>query len=71
PTQQKLRGVEEFGCDLTEMGLIKVDMFGRTTVEGVYAVGDCAHPMRSIATAVYTGNIAGAMINKELIDEDF
>ncbi|MEO9476517.1 MAG: NAD(P)/FAD-dependent oxidoreductase, partial [Cyclobacteriaceae bacterium] len=32
PTQQKLRGVEEFGCDLTEMGLIKVDMFGRTTV---------------------------------------
>ena len=71
PTQQKLPSITDLGCSLTEMGLVEVDMFGKTKVDGVYAVGDCAHPMRSVATAVYTGNIAGAMINKELIDENF
>ncbi len=70
-TQQRIRSIAELGCSLTEMGLLEVDMFGKTKVKGVYAVGDCAHPMRSVATAVYSGNIAGAMINKELIDEDF
>jgi len=59
------------GCELTEAGHIKVDAFQATTVQGIYACGDSAAMMRSIATAVYTGNLAGAMINKELVDELF
>lgn len=59
------------GCELTEHGYIKVDSFQKTTIEGVFACGDNSSMMRSVATAVYTGNVAGAMINKELTDEQF
>ena len=58
-------------CELTEHGHIKVDMFQKTTIEGVYACGDNSAMMRSVAYAVSTGNIAGAMVNKELVDEHF
>ncbi len=59
------------GCELTEQGYIKVDNLQKTTVPGVYACGDNVSPMRSIATAVSAGNFAGAMVNKELTDEQF
>lgn len=59
------------GCELTEHGYIKVDDFQKTTINGVYACGDNAAMMRSVATAVYSGNLTGAMINKELTDEKF
>jgi len=71
PTEQKLTFLKNLGCEITESNHIEVDMFGKTTIDCVYAVGDCAHPMRSVAAAVYTGNISGAMLNKELIEEDF
>lgn len=59
------------GCELTEQGYIKVDMFQKTTVSGIYACGDNAMMMRSVANAVATGNFAGAMANNELTAEDF
>ncbi len=59
------------GCELTEQGHIKVDMFQRTTIEGVFACGDNASMMRSVAYAVATGNITGAMVNRELTEERF
>lgn len=71
PTEQKAAFVKDLSLAQMPSGHIQADMFGKTSIEGIYAVGDCAHPMRSVATAVYTGNIAGAMINKELIEEDF
>ena len=71
PFEQKVSFIKTTGCTIQDSGHIEADMFGKTSVEGIYAVGDCAHLMRSVATAVYTGNIAGAMLNKELIDEDF
>lgn len=55
------------GCEFTEMGHIKVDDFQKTSVEGVYACGDNSARMRSVATAVYGGNIAGAMVNSLLV----
>lgn len=58
-------------CELTEHGFIKVDNFQKTTVASVYACGDNAAMMRSLATAVYTGNLAGAMINSDLTGEGF
>jgi thioredoxin reductase len=59
------------GCELTEQGYLKVDSFQATTVKGIFACGDNAAMMRSIASSVYTGNLAGAILNKELTDEQF
>lgn len=59
------------GCELTEQGHLKTDMFQKTTVTGVFACGDNSSMMRSVAYAVAAGNIAGAMVNKELVDERF
>lgn len=59
------------GCELTEQGLLKVDNMQRTTVPGVYACGDNASGMRSVANAVATGSFSGAALNREMIDETF
>ncbi|MCL6220273.1 NAD(P)/FAD-dependent oxidoreductase [Zunongwangia pacifica] len=59
------------GCELTEQGHIKVNEFQQTTVEGVYACGDNATMMRSVAAAVAGGNLAGAMTNAALTKERF
>lgn len=58
-------------CKLTEPGYIEVDQFHKTSVKGVYACGDNSSMMRSVANAVYTGSLTGAMVNKELTDENF
>ncbi len=62
---------EALGCELTEQGFIKVDMLQKTSVPGVFASGDNATFMRSVASAVFTGSMAGAALNRELIDEEF
>lgn len=62
---------ERLGCELTEEGHIKVDMFQRTTIPGLYAGGDNTTFLRSISNAVGAGSLAGAMLNRELIDENF
>ncbi|WP_317041720.1 NAD(P)/FAD-dependent oxidoreductase [Reichenbachiella agariperforans] len=59
------------GCTITESGFIEVDGFQKTTVDGVFASGDNSSMMRSVATAVYSGNVAGAMVNKEFVEEQF
>lgn len=59
------------GCELTEMGHIKTDSFQKTSVPGIYACGDNASMMRSVANAVATGNITGAVVNSELTAERF
>ncbi|MBY8963381.1 NAD(P)/FAD-dependent oxidoreductase [Flavobacterium sp. D11R37] len=61
----------KLGCELTEMGHIKTDGFQKTTVEGVFACGDNAAMMRSVASAVSSGNIAGAVANMELCHQSF
>lgn len=59
---------ESLGCTLTEQGHIQVDQFQKTSVSGIFACGDNTSPMRSVANAVATGNLVGAMINKELTE---
>jgi thioredoxin reductase len=59
------------GCEITEQGYISVDNFYKTTVKGIYACGDNSGMMRAVANAVYSGNFAGALVNKELTDEQF
>ena len=62
---------QELGCELNEQGLIKTDMFQKTSVAGVYAGGDNSSFGRAISAAVATGSMAGAALNRELIDEEF
>lgn len=59
------------GCEITEQGHLKTDVFQKTTVEGVFACGDASNMMRSVAYAVASGNITGAMVNRELTNEQF
>ena len=61
----------QLGCTLTEQGYIAVDMLGRTSVPGVYAAGDNTAMMRAVSLAVAGGGMAGAGINKELVEELF
>jgi len=71
PFEQHCHIPQALGCELTEDGLLKVDPSHGTTIPGVYAVGDNAQPMRSVALAVAAGNIAGAIINNKLSHDDF
>lgn len=61
----------QLGCELTDMGHIKTDNMQKTTVNGVFACGDNANMMRSVAGAVSAGNFTGAIVNKELVEEMF
>ncbi|WP_394336293.1 FAD-dependent oxidoreductase [Brumimicrobium aurantiacum] len=62
---------ETLGCEFTEQGHIKVDMFQKTSEEGVFAIGDSTTPFRSVANAISAGNIAGAVLNNAMIEEEF
>lgn len=62
---------QNLGCEFFNHGYIKIDSFQQTSVKGVYACGDNCGMMRSVANAVYTGNLAGAMVNMALTEEQF
>lgn len=59
------------GCQITEHGYLKVDAFQKTNIEGIYVCGDSSNMMRSVAQAVYSGNLTGAVVNGELSQEHF
>lgn len=58
-------------CEFTEMGHVKTDQFHKTNIPGMFACGDNSSMMRSVAHAVCTGNLTGAMVNMELTNENF
>lgn len=71
PFEQHSSIPADLGCEFTEQGYLKVDATQKTTVDGVYAAGDNSSPMRAVANAVSTGNMAGAAVNRELAMEMF
>ncbi len=71
PFAQRSTLPKALGCELTEEGYINVDALQRTTVPGIFACGDNTSPMRSISNAVASGAASGAVLNKELIHEEF
>lgn len=62
---------KQLGCDFTDAGHIAVDGFNRTNIPGVYAAGDNVSPMRAVAVVVAGGVMAGATVNKDLVEEGF
>lgn len=61
----------QLGCALSAEGYIQVDDFQKTSIAGAYAAGDNTTPFRTVSVAIAAGTKAGAVMNKELIDEDF
>ncbi len=58
-------------CELTENNHIKIDAFQKASQHGIFACGDNSSMMRSLSYAVAMGGVAGAMANRELIEEEF
>lgn len=71
PFQQHCDIPEQLGCDFDENGFIQVDMMHKTTVDGVFACGDNCSRFRSVANAVASGNMVGAVINMEMANQEF
>jgi dihydrolipoamide dehydrogenase len=55
-------GLDAAGVEVTERGAVAVDEFGRTNVEGVYAIGDCTGQMMLAHVAEAMGIVAAETI---------
>ncbi len=62
---------QDLGCAINEHGYIVTDEMQKTTIDSIYASGDCTSQVRSVATAVASGMMAGAAINFALCSEAF
>ncbi|MEL6304318.1 MAG: NAD(P)/FAD-dependent oxidoreductase [Bacteroidota bacterium] len=62
---------EQLGCEVNEQGLIKVDAFQKTSIDGVFSCGDMASPFRAVSHAVASGTTAGAVLNNEMTQDEF
>ncbi|MEO5682205.1 MAG: NAD(P)/FAD-dependent oxidoreductase [Chitinophagaceae bacterium] len=71
PFEQHCSIPELLGCELTIDGYIKIDAFQETTIHGVFACGDNATRMRTLANAVSMGTSAGIAVSKRIILQEF
>jgi thioredoxin reductase len=58
---------ERLGLALTDAGLVAVDSQMRTSVAGVYAVGDLAVAPQQVAIALGSGHLAGIVVIRDLL----
>ena len=67
--------LDALALERQESGAVRTDPFGRTSVEGVYAVGDMAQPdhlpgpMFSLAGAIAGGQLAAVAVVQALVSE--
>lgn len=72
PTRLNGPFVDQLGLEVTESGTIKTSQpFYETSVRRVFAVGDCATPMKSVTVALSTGTFAAAGVAGQLGQEKF
>jgi thioredoxin reductase (NADPH) len=57
---------ESLGCELNDGGTVVVDEDGKTTVDGIYAVGDITSGNNQIPIAMGKGAKAGISLHTEL-----
>jgi thioredoxin reductase len=62
--------LEHLGCQTDDLGFVRVDTAGRTSVAGVWAAGNAANPRAQVITAAGEGSAAAISINADLVDED-
>ncbi|WP_219151766.1 NAD(P)/FAD-dependent oxidoreductase [Amycolatopsis sp. TNS106] len=72
PTRQRSNLPADLGCDLHDDGTVAVDELGKTSIDGVHAVGDMARRQTQepgltfVATAMGDGVLAAIAVNREL-----
>jgi thioredoxin reductase len=59
--------LEQIGCDVDDLGFVRVDSGGRTSVAGVWAAGSVANPRSQVITAAGEGSAAAIAINADLV----
>ncbi|KAI0411479.1 thioredoxin reductase [Xylaria grammica] len=58
---------EQLGCEMIpDIGIKVTPPFNSTSVEGVFAAGDCCSPLRNIPSAMSMGSFAGCGIARSL-----
>jgi thioredoxin reductase len=62
--------IESLGCEVDEGGFARVDATGKTSVAGVWAVGNAANPRAQVITAAGEGSAAAIAMNADLVDDD-
>lgn len=62
--------IEQIGCGVDDLGFVKVDSTGKTSVAGVWAAGNVANPRAQVITAAGEGSAAAIAINTDLVGED-
>jgi thioredoxin reductase len=60
---------EQLGVIRLASGWPEVDVTGKTSVPGVWAVGQAAHPMHQVVGAAASGSLAAAAVNADLLEE--
>jgi thioredoxin reductase len=68
PLRPRLVGLD---VGLDDLGFVRVDRTGRTTVAGVWAAGNVANPRAQVITAAGEGSAAAIDINNDLVQEGF
>ena len=71
PFKQNCDIPQQLGCNITEQNYIKIDPFQKTTEYGIFACGDNTTLMRSVSYAIAMGGVAGSVVNRELIEDEF
>ena len=61
---------EPLGCDVDDLGFVRVDEAGRTSVAGVWAAGNVANFRAQVITAAGEGSAAAISINTDLVQEE-
>ncbi|MFD7102606.1 NAD(P)/FAD-dependent oxidoreductase [Streptomyces celluloflavus] len=62
--------LSDLGCERDERGWVTTDAVGRTSMFGVWAVGNVADPRALVVTAAGKGAAAAFALNHDLVDED-
>ncbi|MER5624349.1 NAD(P)/FAD-dependent oxidoreductase [Streptosporangium sp. NPDC002544] len=58
------------GCERNENGWVTTDPSGRTSVSGLWAVGNVADPRAQVIAAAGMGSVAAIAIDHDLVDEE-
>jgi thioredoxin reductase len=67
---QKASFGEILGCEMTELGGVRTDEFGRSSVTGLYAAGDASYFMPSqLIYAAADGSRSAVGVNMDLMEE--
>ncbi len=62
--------LEHLGFEVNDLGFVRVDTAGRTSVSGVWAAGNASNPRAQVITAAGEGSAAVISINADLVEED-